>query len=36
MNIQITDNSEEVKAAMQAAAIRALEKCGLTEEAYAK
>lgn len=36
MNIKITDNSEEVKAAMQAAAIRALEKCGLTAEGYAK
>lgn len=36
MSIKITDNSEEVKAAMQAAAIRALEKCGLTAEGYAK
>ena len=36
MGIKITDNSEEIKAAMQAAAIRALEKCGLTAEGYAK
>lgn len=36
MSIKITDNSDEVKAAMQAAAIRALEKCGLTAEGYAK
>lgn len=36
MNIKFTDNSEEVLAAMQQAAVRALEKCGLTAEGYAK
>lgn len=36
MNIEITDNSPEVLAAMEAAAARALEKCGLTAEGYAK
>ena len=36
MNIKFTDNSEEVLAAMQEAALRALEKCGLTAEGYAK
>lgn len=36
MNVQFTDNSAEVLAAMQAAAERALEKCGLTAEGYAK
>ena len=36
MNIQFTDNSKEVLAAMKAAAVRALEKCGLTAEGYAK
>ena len=36
MSIKITDNSEEVKAAMQAATIRALVKCGLAAERYAK
>lgn len=36
MNIKFTDNSEEVLAAMQQAALRALEKCGLTAEGYAK
>ena len=36
MKIEITDNSEEILAAMEAAALRALEKCGLTAEAYAK
>ena len=30
MNIQFTDNSKEVLEAMQQAAARALEKCGLT------
>ena len=36
MNITIHDNSKEVLAAMQEAAVRALEKCGLTAEGYAK
>lgn len=36
MNIQITDNSAEVLAAMQAAAERALEQCGQVAEDYAK
>ena len=36
MNIQFTDNSKEVLEAMQQAAVRALEKCGLTAERYAK
>ena len=36
MNIEFTDNSEKVLVAMQKAAVRALEKCGLTAEGYAK
>ena len=36
MNVQFTDNSKEVLEAMQEAAARALEKCGLTAEGYAK
>ena len=36
MNVQFTDNSKEVLEAMQQAAVRALEKCGLTAEGYAK
>lgn len=36
MKINITDNSKEFQSAMEAAAIRALEKCGLTAEDYAK
>ena len=36
MQIEITDNSEILKDAMQAAALRALEKCGLVGEGYAK
>lgn len=36
MTIEITDNSPEVLAALEAAAARALEKCGLTAEGYAK
>ena len=36
MNIQFTDNSKEVIEAMQQAAVRALEKCGLAAEGYAK
>ena len=36
MNIQFTDNSKEALEAMQQAAVRALEKCGLTADGYAK
>ena len=36
MNVQFTDNSKDVLEAMQQAAVRALEKCGLTAEGYAK
>ena len=36
MNVQFTDNSKEVLEAMKQAAVRALEKCGLTAEGYAK
>ena len=36
MNVQITDNSEKIIEAMQQATVRALEKCGLTAEGYAK
>lgn len=36
MRIEITDNSPEFIQGMQAAALRALEKCGLTAEGYAK
>ena len=36
MNVQFTDNSKEVLEAMQQAAVRAMEKCGLTAEGYAK
>ena len=36
MNVKFTDNSKEVLAAMQKAAVRALEKCGLVAEGYAK
>ena len=36
MNLQFTDNSKEVLEAMQQAAVRALGKCGLTAEGYAK
>ncbi len=36
MTIEITDNSKEFLAAMKEAVIRALEKCGLTAEGYAK
>lgn len=35
MDIKLTDNSEEVKAAMQAAVLRALERCGMKAEGYA-
>lgn len=36
MNIEITDNSGLVRDEFQAAVLRALEKCGLTAEGYAK
>lgn len=36
MDVEFIDNSEEVKKAFQAAAVKALEKCGLTAEGYAK
>ena len=36
MDIKFTDNSKEVIEAMKEAAVRALEKCGLTAEGYAK
>ncbi|NBJ89857.1 HK97 gp10 family phage protein [Acutalibacter sp. 1XD8-36] len=36
MKVEFTDNSPEFIKAMQAAAIRALEKCGLTGEGFAK
>lgn len=36
MTINFTDNSREVLAAFQEAAVRALEKCGLTAEGHAK
>ena len=36
MKVEFQDNSEEVLAAFQAAAERALEVCGLTAEGYAK
>lgn len=36
MNIEITDNSGLVKEEMQAAVLRALTKCGLAAEGYAK
>lgn len=36
MEIEITDNSGLVKEEFQAAVLRALEKCGLTAEGYAK
>lgn len=36
IHIEITDNSGLVKEEMQAAVLRALEKCGLTAETYAK
>lgn len=36
MKIDFTDNSKEVLAAMEEAALRALEKCGLVVEGYAK
>lgn len=36
MQIEITDNSGFVKEEFEAACLRALEKCGLTAEGYAK
>lgn len=36
MHIEITDNSGKVKEEFEAAVLRALEKCGLTGEGYAK
>lgn len=36
MIIEITDNSGLVKAEFEAAVLRALEKCGLIAEGYAK
>lgn len=36
MRIEITDNSEKVKEEFEAAVLRALEKCGLVAEGYAK
>lgn len=36
MQIEITDNSGLAREEFQAACLRALEKCGLTAEAYAK
>lgn len=36
MNIEITDHTDEVLAAMRAAALRGLEECGLVAEGYAK
>lgn len=36
MHVEITDHTDEVLAAMMAAALRGLEKCGLVAEGYAK
>lgn len=36
MEIEIIDNSPKVREALEAACMRALEKCGLTAEGYAK
>lgn len=36
MNVEFADNSKEALEAMQEAALRALEKCGLTAEGLAK
>lgn len=36
MHVEITDHTDEVLAAMRAAALRGLEKCGLVAEGYAK
>lgn len=36
MKVEFTDNSPEFIKAMKEAALRALEKCGLTGEGFAK
>lgn len=36
MSVDITDNSEEVKEALEAALLRGLEAVGMTAETYAK
>lgn len=36
ISIDLTDNSHLVKEELQAAVLRALEKCGLVAEGYAK
>lgn len=36
MSIEIHDNSKEISAAIKAALLRGLEKCGLVAEGYAK
>lgn len=36
VDVEFIDNSDEVLAELQAAAERALEKCGLVAEGYAK
>lgn len=36
MSVEIHDNSKEVSAAIKAALLRGLEKCGLVAEEYAK
>lgn len=36
MDIEFTDNSKEVLSELQSASVRALEKCGLVGESYAK
>lgn len=36
MKVEIIDNSKEVKKEFEASVLRALEKCGLTAEGYAK
>lgn len=36
MNVEITDNSGLAREEFQLAVLRALEKCGLTAEGYAK
>lgn len=36
MHVEITDHTDQVLAAMRAAALRGLEKCGLVAEGYAK
>lgn len=36
MKVEITDNSQEIKKEFEAAVLRALEKCGLVGEGYAK